>query len=85
MNQGWNDGGNLPNPLGLKTDYLWKTLLTPASLTNIIENYAQIVEELNPKTGRKKRRTLSRATTSLICWCGSCSPTWPNTERANAI
>jgi type I restriction enzyme R subunit len=59
LNQGWNDGaGNPPNPLGLKTDYLWKTLLTPASLTNIIENYAQIVEEVNPKTGRKKRRQI---------------------------
>jgi type I restriction enzyme R subunit len=25
-------------------------------LTNILENYAQIVEEKDPKTGRKKRR-----------------------------
>jgi len=59
LNRGWNDGaGNPPNPLGLKTDYLWKVLLTPASLTNIIENYAQIVEEVNPKTGRKKRRQI---------------------------
>ncbi len=56
FNQGWNDGaGNPPNPEGLKTDYLWKRILTPAGLTNILENYAQIVEEKNPKTGRKKR------------------------------
>ena len=28
-NKGWNDGaGNPPNPDGLKTDYLWKELLT---------------------------------------------------------
>ena len=56
FNKGWNDGaGNPPNPDGLKTDYLWKEILTPAGLTNILENYAQIVEEKNEKTGRKKR------------------------------
>ena len=55
FNQGWNDGaGNPPNPNGLKTDYLWKSLLTPRSLTDILENYAQIVEIKNEKTGRKK-------------------------------
>jgi type I restriction enzyme R subunit len=57
FNKGWNDGaGNPPNPAGLKTDYLWKDVLTPTGLTNIIENYAQIVEEKNAKTGRKKRK-----------------------------
>lgn len=44
-NQGYNDGaGNPPNPDGLKTDYLWKRILTPQGLTDILENYAQIVE-----------------------------------------
>ena len=57
FNKGWNDGaGNPPNPAGLKTDYLWKEVLTPTGLTNILENYAQIVEEKNAKTGRKKRK-----------------------------
>ncbi|CDS51074.1 Type I restriction-modification system, restriction subunit R [Polaromonas sp. CG9_12] len=56
LNKGYNDGaGNPPNPLGLKTDYLWKKLLTPAGLTDILENYAQIVEVKNAKTGKKKR------------------------------
>jgi type I restriction enzyme R subunit len=56
FNKGWNDGaGNPPNPQGLKTDYLWKEVLTPAGLTDILENYAQIVEVKHPKTGRKKR------------------------------
>jgi type I restriction enzyme R subunit len=59
LNKGWNDGaGNPPNPRGLKTDYLWKDILTPRSLTNILENYAQIVEETNPKTGRKKKKQI---------------------------
>ena len=56
FNRGWNDGaGNPPNPNGLKTDYLWRQVLTRDSLTNIIENYAQIVESRDPKTGSKKR------------------------------
>jgi type I restriction enzyme R subunit len=56
FNRGHNDGaGNPPNPDGLKTDYLWKEVLTPAGLTDILENYAQIVEETDPKSGRKKR------------------------------
>ena len=57
FNKGYNDGaGNPPNPHGLKTDYLWKEILTPAGLTNILENYAQIVEEKDPRTGKKKRK-----------------------------
>lgn len=56
FNKGWNDGaGNPPNPDGIATDYLWKQVLTKQSLTNIIENFAQIVEKKDEKTGRKKR------------------------------
>ena len=56
FNQGWNDGaGNPPNPLGLKTDYLWRHILTRDSLTDILENYAQIIETRDEKTGRKKQ------------------------------
>jgi type I restriction enzyme, R subunit len=57
FDQGYQDGaGNPPNPDGLKTDYLWKRILTPAGLTNILENYAQIVAEKDAKTGKKKLR-----------------------------
>ena len=56
FDQGWNQGaGNPPNPYGIKTDYLWRRILTPGGLTDILENYAQIVEEKNEKTGKKKR------------------------------
>lgn len=56
FNQGWNDGaGNPPNPEGLKTEYLWKDVLSPSSLTDIIQHFAQIVEEKDDKTGKKKR------------------------------
>jgi type I restriction enzyme R subunit len=57
FNKGWNDGaGNPPNEFGLKTDYLWKQMLTPRGITDIIENYAQIVEEKNEKTGKITRK-----------------------------
>jgi type I restriction enzyme, R subunit len=55
FNRGWNDGaGNPPNPDGLKTDYLWKRALTREGLTDILENYAQVVETKDEKTGRKR-------------------------------
>ena len=59
FNRGWDDGaGNPPNPNGLKTDYLWKQVLTRDGLTDIIENYAQIVEAKDDRTGRKRREQL---------------------------
>ena len=59
FNRGWNDGkGNPPNPDGLKTDYLWKQVLTRDGLTDIIENYAQLVETKDDKTARKKRQQI---------------------------
>ena len=55
FNKGYNDGaGNPPNPKGIATDYLWKEALQKDSLTNIFENYAQIIEKKDEKTGKKK-------------------------------
>ena len=54
LNKGYNDGaGNPVNPNGLKTAYLWEEILTKDELSNIIENYAQVVEEKNEDTGKK--------------------------------
>lgn len=59
FNKGNNDGaGNPVNPEGLKTDYLWKDILTKDSLSNILENYAQIVEEKDEDTGKVKRKLI---------------------------
>lgn len=59
FNRGWNDGaGNPPNPDGLKTDYLWKEVLTRKSLTDILENYAQLIEEKDERTGRTKPKQI---------------------------
>jgi len=57
FNKGYRDGaGNPPNPNGLKPDFLWKEVLTPPGLTDILENYAQIVQEKDAHTGKKKRK-----------------------------
>ena len=59
FNMGYMDGaGNPPNPCGIKTDYLWRNILTPEGLTDILENYAQIVEERDRRKGRKKRKQI---------------------------
>lgn len=59
FNKGHNDGGgNPPNPGGLKTAYLWREILTPQSLTSILENYAQVVVEEDRRTGKKRRKQI---------------------------
>lgn len=61
FNKGHNDGaGNPPNPEGFKTDYLWKDVLAPASLTNIIWNFAQVVKETNPNGRSTKKQIFPR-------------------------
>ena len=58
FNKGYKDGaGNPPNPDGISTDYLWKTYFTKDELTDILENYAQIVEEKDD-TGKKKTKQI---------------------------
>lgn len=59
FDQGFNDGaGNPPNPDGVMTDYLWRQVLAPESLAGIIENYAQVVTEKNPKTGKRAAKAI---------------------------
>lgn len=54
FNKGYKGGGgNPPNPGGLKTDYLWRETLSPASLTEIIESYAARLNIKDPETGRR--------------------------------
>lgn len=54
FNKGNNDGASNPtNPNGLRTDYLWKEILSKDELSNIIENYAQVIEEVDEDTGAK--------------------------------
>ena len=65
FDKGFNDGaGNPPNPDGMMTDYLWKDILTKEKLTLIIENYAQVIVEVDEDTKKKKEKQISPATTS---------------------
>ena len=55
FNKGVNGGaGNPVNPNGVRTAYLWEEILTKESLSDIIENYAQVVKRKDPKTNTEK-------------------------------
>ena len=59
FDKGYQDGaGNPPNPNGLMTDYLWRHVLAPSSLADIIENYAQVTTSKDAKTGKKAQKTI---------------------------
>lgn len=59
FNKGNNGGkGNPVNPNGLKTAYLWEDVLTKQSLSNIIEDFAQVIEEKDEKTGKTKTKVI---------------------------
>ena len=59
FNRGDKDGaGNPTNPNGLKTDYLWRRVLTRDSLTNILENYAQVLATKDENTNRKTKKQI---------------------------
>ena len=59
FNKGVNGGaGNPVNPTGIRTSYLWEDILGKRSLSDILENYAQVVKKKkrvkDKKTGKKK-------------------------------
>ena len=66
FNKGLNDGkpiepfgaGNPINPKGLKTHYLWEEILTRDSLANIVDKFAQVIEETDEDTGKKKKKMI---------------------------
>lgn len=59
FNKGVNGGaGNPANPTGIRTSYLWENILGKHSLSDILENYAQVIKKKkrvkDKKTGKKK-------------------------------
>lgn len=59
FNKGNNGGkGNPVNPNGLATSYLWEEILTKHSLSNMLEEFAQVIEEKNEKTGKTKTKVI---------------------------
>ena len=63
FNKGLNNGestgefgaGNPVNTNGLKTYYFWEDVLTKHSLSNIIDKFAQVIEQTNEDTGKIKK------------------------------
>ena len=59
FNKGHDGGaGNPPNPDGYRTAYLWQDILSPTSLSDIIEHYAARPGEKDPKTRKTKRKQI---------------------------
>jgi type I restriction enzyme R subunit len=66
FNKGLNDGKPLPpfgaanpiNPNGLKTHYFWEEILSKDALANIIDKFAQVIEETDEDTAKKKKKMI---------------------------
>ena len=77
FNRGLDGGaGNPVNPNGVRTAYLWEEVLGKKSLSDILENYAQIVHKTkeikNKKTGKREKKTSE----SII---------WPRYHQMDAV
>lgn len=77
FNKGVNGGaGNPVNPNGVRTSYLWEDILKKESLSDILENYAQVVvkkvRERDKNTGKYKEITK----TSVV---------WPRYHQLDAV
>lgn len=66
FNKGQNNGNptgkfgaeNPVNPNGLKTHYLWEEILSKDSLSNIIDKFAQVIEDTDEDTGQTSRKMI---------------------------
>lgn len=59
FNRGVNGGaGNPVIPGDIRTSYLWKEILTKPVLSNIIENFAQVITEEDKKTHKTKEKVI---------------------------
>ncbi len=59
FNRGVNGGsGNPVVPGDIKTSYLWKEILTKPVLSNIIENFAQVIVHEDKKSHKKKEKVI---------------------------
>jgi len=60
FNQGYKNGAGNPPKDGIRTDYLWKDILTKSSLTNIIQNFAQIITEEKEHLDKKGKKRIKK-------------------------
>lgn len=72
FNRGYHDGaGNPPCENGPRTSYLWEEILQIDRLSDIIENYAQVVRTKNEETGKIEEK---------VVW-----PRWHQLEAVRAL
>lgn len=60
FNKGYKNGAGNPPKEGIRTDYLWKEVLTKDSLTNIIQNYSQIITEEKEYLDSKGKKRIKK-------------------------
>ncbi|MEN8927622.1 MAG: type I restriction endonuclease [Flavobacteriales bacterium] len=60
FNKGYKNGAGNPPKEGIRTDYLWKEVLTKDSLTNIIQNYSQIITEEKEYSDSKGKKRIKK-------------------------
>lgn len=60
FNKGYKNGAGNPPKDGIRTDYLWKEVLTKDSLTNIIQNFSQIISEEKEYLDRQGRKKIKK-------------------------
>ena len=72
FNKGYDQGaGNPPNEHGPRTSYLWEEILTIPRLSDIVENYAQVIKEKDPDTNKVEEK---------VIW-----PRWHQLEAVRAL
>lgn len=77
FNKGVNGGaGNPVNPNGVRTSYLWEDILEKHSLSDILENYAQVV---------KKTKTVKDKHTGKKRDVDTESTVWPRYHQLDAV
>ena len=85
FNKGYNDGaGNPPNPHGLKTDYLWKEVLTPHGPDQHPRELRADRRGEEPSVPARRSASRSGRATTSSAWCGRRSPMCATTARASA-
>lgn len=75
FNKGMNNGTSVPpfgagnpvNPNGLRTHYFWEEILNKDILSNIIDKFAQVIEETDEDTGKKKKKMIFPRYHQLVC------------------
>ena len=77
FNQGVNGGAGNPNrPDNIRTAYLWEEILPKHSLSDILENYAQIVNKTERKRDPKTHKMTEKKKTVVI---------WPRYHQLDAV